>query len=204
MRTPLLIVVVPMLLFFFGVASTRELDVWSLAAGAGMACAVALIIFVRDDPPPHVVNWRRGAEGERKTERTLRPLERNGWTIEHDVQRERRANLDHVVTGPAGIFLLETKNLTGAINFESGVLVARQFDDPDEVYHFRSLAPRVRGQAMEVSARNRAESGRQTWVTGVVVVWGHFLENHVEHEDVHYIAGERLRPWLESLPVRPS
>ena len=68
MRAPLLIVVVPMALFFFFVMSSRELDAWSLAAGAVGASAVALFMFVRDDPPPHVVNWGRGAEGERKTE----------------------------------------------------------------------------------------------------------------------------------------
>jgi hypothetical protein len=200
MRTPLLIVVVPMLLVFFGIVGTRKLDAWSVAAGTLAASAVALIIFVRDDPPPHVANWRRGAEGERRTEKALRPLERNGWTVEHDIQRDERANLDHVVSGPPGAFLLETKNLTGTITFEDGVLVSRQFDDPDEVYRYVTVAPRVRGQAREVSARIREETGRRTWVTSVVVVWGYFLETHVQHEDVHYIAGNRLRAWLESLP----
>lgn len=200
MRAPLLIVVVPMALFFFFVMSSRELDAWSLAAGAVGASAVALFMFVRDDPPPHVVNWGRGAEGERKTEKALRRLERTGWTVEHDVQRDGRANFDHIVTGPPGVFLLETKNLTGTITFEAGILVARQFDDPDEVYKYRSLATRVRGQASDLSARIRTETGRRTWVTSVVVVWGHFLETHVQHDDVHYIAGDRLRAWLGSLP----
>jgi hypothetical protein len=61
-----------------GAISSRgddELDLWSVAAGAAMTSAVAFLIFVRDDPPQHVANWRRGAEGERKTEKTLRPLE---------------------------------------------------------------------------------------------------------------------------------
>jgi Nuclease-related domain len=196
--------VVPMVLFFLFVAGTRTLDAWSLAAGALMASAVALTIFVRDDPPPHVEHWRRGAEGERKTEKALRRLERRGWTVEHDIQREGRGNLDHVVKGPPGVFLLETKSPTGTITFESGILVARQFDDPDQVYHYRSLAPRARGEAKELSGRIKAETGRRTWVTSIVVVWGHFLESDVQHEDVHYIAGERLRPWLESLPRTPA
>lgn len=204
MRTPLLIVVVPMLLVFFGIVVTRKLDGWSVAAGTLAATAVALIVFVRDDPPPHVINWRRGAEGERKTERAVRPLERRGWTVEHDVQRNGRANLDHVLRGPPGDFLLETKNLTGTITFENGVLVSRQFDDPDEVYRYTTLSSRVRGQAAEVSAHIRSDSGRRKWVTSVVVVWGHFLETHVQHEAVHYIAGDRLRAWLESLPRTPG
>jgi Nuclease-related domain len=46
-------------------------------------------------------NWRVGAEGERATERALRPLERSGWRVFHDVQ-ERYGNYDHIVVGRAG------------------------------------------------------------------------------------------------------
>lgn len=198
MRTPLLIVVVPMFLFFVVVVLTRKLDRWSLAAGAVAASAMAMVMFVRDDPPQHVANWKRGAEGERRTARALRPLERRGWFVEHDVQREGRANFDHVVRGPRGVFLLETKNLAGTVSFEDGVLVARQFDDPDEVYRYTSLAQRVRGQASDVSARIRAETGRREWVTGVVVIWGHFPEGSATHDKVTYISGDRLASWLES------
>jgi hypothetical protein len=198
MRGPLLHVVVPMFLFFWAVVLTRRLDRWSVAAGAMATSAIALIMFVRDDPPQHVANWKRGAEGERKTEKALRRLERKEWVVEHDVQRDGRANLDHVVRGPRGAFLLETKNLAGTIALEDGMLTARQFDDPDEVYRYASLAGRVRGQAKELSARIRSETGRPTWVTAVVVIWGHFPESYVELNNVTYIAGARLTSWLES------
>jgi hypothetical protein len=196
LRTPLLIVSIPMVLFVLAVMATRKLDAWSVAVGATGAIAIALVIFTRDDPPQHVVNWGRGAAGERKTERALRPLERNGWKVEHDIQRDGRANLDHVVTGPPGVFLLETKNLSGTITVEDGVLVARQFDDPDEVYRYTSLAPRLRGQAKELSARLRADTGRGAWVTAVAVIWGHFPTGEIEHENVVYIRGDGLAEWL--------
>jgi len=60
MRTPLLIVVVPMLLFVIAVMGSRRLDAWSLAAGAMLAAAIALVMFVRDEPPQHVAKWGRG------------------------------------------------------------------------------------------------------------------------------------------------
>jgi hypothetical protein len=197
-----MIVIVPMFVFFWAVTLTRKLDPWSLAAGALMTSAVALFIFVRDDPPQYVAKWGRGAEGERRTERTLRPLERKGWTVEHDIQSEGRANLDHVLKGPLGVVLLETKNLAGTITFEEGVLVARQFDDPDEVYRYVSLAPRLRGQAKELSSRLLAETGRRTWVTAVAVIWGHFPAGRIEHEKVVYIRGDQLRDWLTSTQGR--
>jgi hypothetical protein len=198
MRAPLLVVVAPMFLFFWGVALSQTLDAWSVAAGAVAASAIGLIVFVRDDPPQHVANWRRGAEGERKTEKALRSLERSGWSVEHDLQREGRANLDHVVKGPRGVFLLETKNLAGTISFEDGCLTARQFDDPDEVYRYRTLAGRVRGQAMELSTRIGQSTGRRPWVNAVVVVWGHFPEGHIERDKITYINGEKLADWIET------
>ena len=198
MRTPLLVGVVPIFVFFWVIAVTRKLDPWSLSAGALMSAAVAFVMFVRDDPPQHVANWGRGAEGERKTERALRPLERKGWRVEHDIQRDGKANLDHIVRGPREVFLLETKNLAGTISFEDGCLTARQFDDPDEVYRYRTLAGRVRGQAMELSARLGQETGRSPWVNAAVVVWGHFPESYIEHEKVTYISGDQLAGWLES------
>jgi hypothetical protein len=202
MRAPLLITIVPLLLVFWWVVFTHKLDNWSVAATAAGSVAIMLVIWVRDDAPQHVLNWRRGAEGERRTEKTLRRLERKGWTVEHDIQREGGANVDHVVRGPGGVFLLETKNLTGTITFEDGVLKARQFDDPDETYRYTTLASRVRGQAYELSTRIHAETGRRTWVNAVVVVWGAFDEDPIEHEKVTYIAGSRLAGWLDAQSTR--
>lgn len=188
--------VVPIFAFGIGVMLTHKLDRWSLAAGAAIAVGIAFSMYTLDEPPQHVQNWKRGVEGERKTARALKPLLRKGWTVEHDVQQDGRANLDHVLTGPPGIYLLETKNLAGTISIEEGVLVARQFDDPDEIYRYRSLAPRLRGQAKELSARLHDESGRRTWVNAVAVIWGHFPQGLVSYENVTYIHGDRLRGWL--------
>ena len=80
----------------------------------------------------------------------------------------------------------------GTISFEDGVLVARQFDDPDEVYRYRSLAPRPRGQAKELSARLHTETGRRSWVNAVAVICGHFPQVLVSHENVTYVHGDRL------------
>jgi hypothetical protein len=196
MRLPLLLVTLPPLAYMLGVAVSQKLDPWSFSAGCLGAFAVTFALFVRDEPPQHVQNWKRGAEGERRTAKALKPLLRKGWTVEHDVQQQGRANLDHVLTGPSGVFLLETKNLAGTISLEDGVLAARQFDDADEVYRYRSLAPRLRGQAKELSARLQTESGRRTWVNAVAVIWGHFPQGLVSHENVTYVSGERLAAWL--------
>ncbi|MGK5557802.1 NERD domain-containing protein [Actinomadura kijaniata] len=57
-------------------------------------------------------SWARGALGERRTARLLRPLERAGFAVLHDRALPRgRANLDHLVITPAGtVVLVDSKN----------------------------------------------------------------------------------------------
>src|SRR5207248_4840835 len=82
----------------------------SWLAGAVCGAFAAMWGAIRETPPRYIENWREGANGERKTARALRPLERKGWTVCHDIQR-RYGNYDHVAVGPSGVYLLETKNL---------------------------------------------------------------------------------------------
>lgn len=55
--------------------------------------------------------WAAGAEGERRTAKRLRTLEREGWTVLHDRALPRsRANVDHLAISPAGrVYLPDTK-----------------------------------------------------------------------------------------------
>lgn len=77
-------------------------------AGGLTVLGVSAWVELRDTPPSYIENWRDGAEGERKTEKALRPLERAGWRIVHDVENGY-GNYDHIAVARAGVFLLETK-----------------------------------------------------------------------------------------------
>jgi Nuclease-related domain len=60
--------------------------------------------------------WRHGARGERRTARALRPLLRAGWSVLHDVAIPgSRANADHLLIGPPGVFLVDSKAWHGHI-----------------------------------------------------------------------------------------
>jgi len=73
----------------------------------------------------HDVAWRyeRGAHGERITAGFLAQLP-SGWAAMHDVRwpGRPRANLDHVVVGPAGVFVIDTKNWAGRATVRNDVL----------------------------------------------------------------------------------
>jgi hypothetical protein len=61
-------------------------------------------------------NWQRGARGERRTARQLRPLLQHGWVVFHDLAVPGSgANADHLVIGHGGMFLIDSKNWRGQL-----------------------------------------------------------------------------------------
>jgi hypothetical protein len=62
--------------------------------------------------------WQRGAEGERHTARLLRRLHRDGYVVFHDlaVPGNTSANVDHLVIGPSGVFVIDSKQWTGSVH----------------------------------------------------------------------------------------
>ncbi|WP_426997665.1 nuclease-related domain-containing protein [Pseudarthrobacter sp. N5] len=69
-------------------------------------------------------SWGAGAAGERLVADRLSQLIPKGWFLLHDVHWPGRplANLDHVLVGPGGVVVVDTKNWTGAVEVSAGVL----------------------------------------------------------------------------------
>lgn len=51
----------------------------------------------------------RGARAEQAVGETLNELRREGWTVLHDIEQRGEGNIDHIASGPGGIYLVETK-----------------------------------------------------------------------------------------------
>lgn len=68
--------------------------------------------------------WEKGAEGEVAVARSLEPLP-EGWVALHDLAwpGRQRANLDHVVVGPGGVFIVDAKNWSGRVEVRDQVLM---------------------------------------------------------------------------------
>jgi len=160
--------------------------------------ALAFWVLARVSPPGWIENWQSGAWGEEATGRVLRELEQDGWTVLHDLPAGR-GNVDHIVVGPAGVFMLDSKRLGGSVSVdEGGVVVVRRLDDPDLSYqhpgagHLFSLARQTHDRILKSSRIN-------TWVTPVMVVWSDFPQRLVE-DRCAYVHGDELVGWLRARP----
>jgi hypothetical protein len=121
-----------------------------IGVGLGAGAEAAMVLF--DSPPAYIERWRIGAEGEKATARQLGPLRRRGWMLFNDLDTGH-GNIDRVLVGPAGVFVLESKRLTGQVRVEVGKLIVRWHEDPKDGYENDSIANRARGATFDLHAR---------------------------------------------------
>jgi Nuclease-related domain len=95
----------------------------SLARFTGPAAAVVLAWLLRFRPSPATLAWRHGAQGERRTARLLAPLQQHGYQVFHDLAVPgSAANVDHLVVGPTGMYVIDSKRYRGQLHYSGGHL----------------------------------------------------------------------------------
>jgi Nuclease-related domain len=160
----------------------------------GALAAVAAGSGLRFKPNPDAVAWRRGAAGERRTARLLGPLERHGWAVLHDLAvAGSRANLDHLVIGPGGVFVIDSKQYRGRL----------QLDRSGRLWHGRyPLAPALRAVSFEADQAAQALTDPGVAVVPIVAVhgtqvpWGKVVVNGVA-----VLPARRLPSILRQIPA---
>jgi hypothetical protein len=155
--------------------------------------AVAAGWGLRFRPSPDAIAWRRGAAGERHTARLLAPLERHGWAVLHDLAVPRsRANIDHLVIGPGGVFVIDSKQYRGRL----------QLDPTGRLWHGHyPIAPAVRAAGFEAeqTAQVLTDPGVVVPIVavhGAQVPWG-----KVVTDGVPVVPARRLPSMLRQLPA---
>jgi hypothetical protein len=156
--------------------------------------AVAAGWGLRFKPSPDAVAWRRGAAGERRTARLLGQLERHGWAVLHDLAVPgSRANLDHLVIGPGGVFVIDSKHYRGRLHL----------DPSGRLWHGRfPLAPALRAVSFEADQAAQALPDPGMAVVPIMAVhspqvpWG-----KVVIDGVPVVSAVRLPSMLRALPA---
>jgi hypothetical protein len=119
----------------------------------------------------------------------------------HDIQFDR-GNIDHLVHGPGGTFLLETKCPRGRAFVVNGALVTSPFDDPQKKSRWK-VAPQMTRQ-LEAIRRGRVPGVKAVAnVQPVVVIWGTFDERIHEGGGIVFLHGDELADWLRSRLLPP-
>jgi hypothetical protein len=147
--------------------------------------------------------WPRGSKGERVVARRLARLGRDGWDVLRAVQAHGGDEVEHLVVGPPGVFMLSTLYHRGA-----RIRVGSQVVWVDDA--IREYLRNARSEAASVAQRlGAAVSDLSVPVIPVLAFVGAAgIDTHDGHPDVLVVAGERLDAELRdcrgelSLPER--
>lgn len=81
----------------------------SIAASALFLAGVLAVKPHVERAVDRTLNWVRGARAEEAVGETLNVLRGEGRVVMHDIEQAREGNIDHLVSGPNGVYLIETK-----------------------------------------------------------------------------------------------
>lgn len=96
---------------------------WGVLGASLVFLAVIWTVSALVVLPDGVRAWRTGAVGEEMTAAALATLPSSEFVVLHDRRKPRsRANIDHVVIGPTGVWVVETKNYAGSISVHGNEL----------------------------------------------------------------------------------
>lgn len=87
------------------------------------ACGVAGLVLAWWGPfgRAEIDRWRRGAAGEVSTAQILDAMAARRWKVWHDLAvPARRQNIDHLVVGPTGVWLVDSKTTTAPVTARWG------------------------------------------------------------------------------------
>jgi Nuclease-related domain len=160
----------------------------------GALAAVAAGWGLRFKPSPKATAWRRGAAGERRTARLLAALERHGWAVLHDLAVPRsQANIDHLVIGPGGVFVIDSKQYRGRL----------RLDPSGRLWHGRyPLAPALRAVSFEADQAALVVTDPDVVVVPIVAVHGAQVPwGKVIMDGVPVVPAKRLPSMLRALPA---
>jgi hypothetical protein len=184
-----------LLLGTFAASTVQPRFAWTFGLLGGAAFAFFMTAWI--SPPGWVENWQLGAWGEEATGKALRVLEAEGWVVLHDLPAGQ-GNVDHIVVGTGGVFLLDSKRLGGSVTVRDGVVTVRRRDDPNLRYTHHG-AGHLLSLARQTHDRVRAATRINTWVAPVMVIWADFPQGAVD-DRCAYVHGDQIAEWLRSRP----
>jgi hypothetical protein len=137
--------------------------------------------------------WQKGAEGEEAVAKRLAKLPRDEWMVLHDRPLGSNGrNVDHLVIGPAGVFSVNTKNLSGKVTVKPNAFLVNGF--PERYLHVS------RDEAARVAERLSAVTGERVAVHAVIVVLADAVDVEAQPEGVHVLDVKQIPRWFRARP----
>lgn len=141
-------------------------------------------------------NWRKGADGEAMVSDILRELP-DDYIVVNDITK-KLGNIDHVVIGPTGIYVINTKKWRGSIRLGGNdelLLNGRPTDKPEvgNLVH----------ATMEFHDKIKVLCEKEQFIHGLMVFVDTYIEGHTSSKKhMHLVRDDKLIEYLQKGEVR--
>lgn len=146
---------------------------------------------------------KQGRDGEREVGMNLELLREQGLKVFHDIQGNN-FNLDHVLVGMQGIFVIETKTYSKPLKGKCEIV----YDGEKLSYNgtFESDKPLIQAKAGAQWLKNQLKSstGKDFNVHPVVVFPGWFTESKVPLKDIWILNPKGLDKFMQNAKISLS
>ena len=135
--------------------------------------------------------WRKGAVGEALVAQILSELP-SDFVVINDVSK-RFGNIDHVVVGPTGVYVIDAKNWTGSVKADG---------QGELLLNGKPLSkPPIKGllaSVMDFQSKLKALTEADYFVRGLMVFPTAYVEaNYGSTRQIHCLRNERLMGYLQ-------
>lgn len=155
-------------------------------------------------------NYQLGLEGERHTAQALQPLLAEGYELFHDLEFKdptgKPFNIDHVLLGPAGVIVVETKTRSKEADAKGPDSAKVRYDGKQLLY---PKGPETHGlsqvlaNAKFLSKELTAHTGEKVFVTPAISLPGWYVTQTAKEVNPIVHNPEMLRSWVKDLRPVP-
>jgi hypothetical protein len=153
-------------------------------------------------------NYRLGLRGEQAVAESLVEVADSGYLVFHDFIAEKLGNLDHIVVGSRGVFLIETKARSRPTKSKSGQPTHEVIYDGETLQFpkFKESQPVQQAKRNAEWSENylKKKTGENTPVEALVVLPGWFVRPSVKSAEVKAMNATYLVRFLRSKPEKIS
>jgi len=161
------------IIFFLSVTQlllTLQLDVLT---GVGLLTSLILLIIGYFYLKKYRI-YKGGWEGEKQVAKLLNSKLSDDYYLINELKIGKGGDLDHIVIGPNGIFVIETKNWSGKITCQSD-----EWQRQDRHKFNNSPSRQVKNNTNKIRRLLEAQSSLRNhgvWIEGIVVFTNHNIE----------------------------
>lgn len=143
--------------------------------------------------------WNLGAEGEERVAQVLESLGTSYHVINDLHLPGQRGNFDHIVLGPNGVFLIETKNHKGIISCNGDVWNQKKVGQLGTVYYgvLKNPSLQVKGNAAVLSDFIKQHLKKTVWVNPIIVFTNKETELYLNDPTVPVFRPEKLCDFIK-------